>query len=78
MTTILVLYISTITNTIETLSLFDRLTVRLLGASASGLSAELLGFATTRVSNQQAAVVVQKKRLDFALALLVNVCMKKK
>jgi len=49
------------------------LTVGLLVASAGAAATELLGLATTRVSHQQAAVVLDQGLLDLALGLLVNI-----
>ena len=49
------------------------LTVRFLVASTRTRTSELLGFAASRISNQQRLVVTRQDVLDFLLRRLVNV-----
>ncbi|CAA6665298.1 unnamed protein product [Spirodela intermedia] len=49
------------------------LTVRLLEASASAASTELLGFTAAGISDEECAVVPDEDILDLLLRLLINV-----
>lgn len=50
-----------------------RLTVRLLVTSTSSGSTELLGFAASRIGDEQSSVVLDEHVFDFLFTRFVNV-----
>lgn len=51
-----------------------KLSVRLLVAGTGTWTTELLGLASSRISDQQRTVVVDQNVLEFLLRGLVNIC----
>lgn len=51
----------------------ENLSVRFLVSGTGTWTTELLGFAATRISNQQSAIVVDQNILNFLFGGLINI-----
>jgi hypothetical protein len=54
----------------------EGLTIRLLVAGTGARTSELLGLASTRISNQKSAVILDKDILDLTLGSLIDIYIK--